>query len=296
MAIEGLLVYNIALDNARYQEEITSFLTAFRKNGMRLTPVSNTKVFNLVEENPSRFGFAVFWDKDIHVARYLEDEARIPIFNNQHTIETCSDKALIYLALRNYNIPTPKTVILPFTFNVNLLKYFDDVKEMISDLPYPFLVKDRFEALDDKIYLVADEPKFKSILIEIGKKSLLTQQYILPQGRRIIRVSVVGGSVIAAIERLRETDDAGKVIEEVRQIKVSRPIKQIAQGAARAVGADFASIDMIIDKKKRIYVYSVKTNASMLAIERATGMYISWYIARYIKKIFRLRRTQLTNY
>jgi hypothetical protein len=192
MAIEGLLVYNIALDNARYQEEIAAFLTAFRKNGLRLTPVSNIKVFNVVEENPNRFGFAVFWDKDIHVARYLEDEAHIPIFNNQHAIGTCSDRALTYLALRNYNVPMPQTVILPYTFNVSLLNYYEDVREMLVDLPYPFLIKDRFESLEDRVYLIPDEAKFKEVLIEVGKKSLMAQQYILPQGRRVLRVSVVG--------------------------------------------------------------------------------------------------------
>jgi ribosomal protein S6--L-glutamate ligase/gamma-F420-2:alpha-L-glutamate ligase len=292
MAIEGLLVYNIALDNARYQEEIASFLTAFRKNGLRLTPVSNIKVFNLVEENPSRFGFAVFWDKDIHVARYLEDEARIPIFNNQHAIGTCSDRALTYLALRNYNVPTPQTVILPYTFNVSLLNYYEDVREMLVDLPYPFLVKDRFESLEDRVYLIPDEAKFKEVLIEAGKKSLMAQQYILPQQRHVLRVSVVGGQVIAGIERFRETDDDGGIVEEVRQIRINRQLKKIAQAAAKAVGADFAAVDLIVDRKKRIFVYSVKTNASPLAIEKATGMYISWYIARYIKKTFRARRAQ----
>jgi len=292
MAIEGLLVYNIALDNAKYQEEITSFLTAFRKNGLRLMPVSNIKVFNLVEENPSRFAFAVFWDKDIHVARYLEDEAHIPIFNNQHTISTCSDKALIYLALRNYNVPTQHTVVLPYTFNVNLLNYFEEVKDMMSELPYPFLIKDRFESVDDKVFLVPDEAKFKEVLIEAGKKSLLAQQYILPQQRRLIRVSVVGGQVIVGVERYREYNDDSKLVEEMRQIKITRPIKKIAQAASDAVGADFAAVDLIIDRKKRIFVYSIKTNAGTLAIERATGMYVSWYIARYIKKTFRLRRAQ----
>lgn len=292
MAIEGLLVYNIALNNARYQEEIASFLAAFRKNGMRLTPVSNIKVFNLVEENPSRYGFAVFWDKDIHVARYLEDEAHIPIFNNQHTIETCSDKALIYLALRNYNVPTPATVILPYTFNVSLLNYFDDVKEMLNELPYPILIKDRFESLDSKVYLIPDENGFKEALIEVGKKSLLAQQYILPQQRHFYRVSVVGGIVIAAIERLRDTNDEGQVIEQAVPIKITLPIRKLAMAAAKAVGADFCAVDIIVDRKKRLYVYSVKTNAGTLAIERATGLHVSWYIGRYIKKVFRARRAQ----
>jgi len=295
MAIEGLLVYNIALNNARYQEEITSFLSAFRKNGMRLTPVSNIKVFNLVEENPSRYAFAVFWDKDIHVARYLEDEAHIPIFNNQHTIETCSDKALIYLALRNYNVPTPGTVILPYTFNVSLLNYFDDVKEMLNDLPYPILIKDRFESLDSKVYLIPDENGFKEALIEVGKKSLLAQQYVLPQQRHFYRVSVVGGIVIAAVERLRDTNDEGQVIEQAVPIKITLPIRKLAMAAAKAVGADFCAVDIIVDRKKRLYVYSVKTNAGTLAIERATGLHVSWYIGRYIKKVFRARRAQYSN-
>jgi len=292
MAIEGLLVYNIALNNARYQEEITSFLSAFRKNGLRLTPVSNIKVFNLVEENPSRYAFAVFWDKDIHVARYLEDEARIPIFNNQHTIETCSDKALIYLALRNYNIPTPKTVILPYTFNVSLLNYFEDVKEMLTELPYPILIKDRFESLDSRVYLIPDEKGFKEALIEAGKKSLLAQQYVLPQQRRFLRISVVGGLVIAGVERLRETNDEGKVVERAVPIRINAMMKKLATAASKAVGADFAAVDIIVDRKKKMYVYSVKTNAGTLAIERATGLHVSWYIGRYIKKMFRARRAQ----
>jgi gamma-F420-2:alpha-L-glutamate ligase len=292
MAIDALLVYNVVLDNNRFEQQIETFIAAFKKHRIRLRPVSNTKVFKLVEENPSRFAFAVFWDKDLHIARYLEEDAHIPVFNSQQAIATCNDKAMTFLALRNYNIPTPKTIILPYTFNVNVLNFFEDVKAMIEDIDYPFLLKERHESIDGKVYIIQNEKQFKEALLLVGKKSLLVQEYIPADSRRNIRVNIVGGNFISAVERIQSSTDDKH--EKLQQVKVKRFIKRVAQASSHAVGADFAAIDILVIKK-RAYVYGVKTNASTIAIEEATGMYLTWYIARHIKRVFRNRRLQYYN-
>lgn len=290
MAINALLVYNIALNNERYTAEITNFITAFRKHKIKLHPVGNTKVFRLVEENPRKFQFAVFWDKDTFVARYLEETAKIPVFNNTSTIETCNDKGLMYLALRNYKVPIPETVILPYNFNINLLNYFSDVAEMIKDLPYPFLVKERYESFDSKVTFVNDEMEFKNFLLENGKKSLLVQEYIEPVKRHFYRFFVIGGQVIAGVEMIMYREKDGKIREKYNRIPVKRKFRKIAVAAFNAVGADFATVDMIYQAPKTVLVYSVRTNALFMAAEQVTGMYLSWYVARFIKIVYQNRK------
>lgn len=58
--------------------------------------------------------FAIFWDKDVRLAKTLE-AAGMKLFNSASAIELCDDKSLTHIALMN-RVPQPKTVLIPLTF------------------------------------------------------------------------------------------------------------------------------------------------------------------------------------
>lgn len=289
VAINALLVYNITQDNTKCQAQINAFVAAFQKFHVNLMPLPNSQVVSYTNEHPRAFAFAMFWDKDIHISTYLEDDLHLPVFNSKESIMTCDDKALTYLAFRNYSIPTPKTIILPYTFNINVLNYYDEVKAMISGLAFPFIVKERFGSYGDQVYLVHDEDELRTLLTKIGKSPLLVQQYVQEAYGRDYRINVVGGQVITAVERYNPNDFRSNVNQggTMKEVRISPKIKKLAVKAVRSVGADFAGVDIIFDKDKNPFVLEVNTNARTLGVERATGIYLTWYIAQYVKRHYR---------
>ena len=292
MAIEALLVYNITQDNERAQIQIKAFVDAFAKLKVKLTPLPNSQVVKHTQEHPKEFAFALFWDKDIHISTYLENDLDLPIFNSKESIMTCDDKALTYLAFRNFHIPTPRTTILPYTFNISVLKYYDEVKAMISSYTYPFIVKERFGSYGEQVYLVHDEKEFKALLEKVGKSPLLVQEYIQAAAGRDYRINVVGRQVITAVERYNPNDFRSNVNQggKMREVHISPKVRRLALNAVRAVGADFAGVDIIFNEKGEPLVIEVNTNARTISVEHATGIYLTWYIAKYIKNHYRRPR------
>jgi len=288
VAIQALLVYNITQHNEKGQAQINAFVEAFKKFNVNLMALPNSQIVDYTAEHPNAFAFAVFWDKDIHISTYLENDLRIPVFNSKESVMTCDDKALSYLAFRNYSIPTPKTIILPYTFNINVLNYYDEVKTMIAHLPYPFVVKERFGSYGEQVYLVNSEEEFKTLLVKVGKNPLLVQEYIKEAYGRDYRVNVVGHQVITSVERYNPNDFRSNVNQggTMTEVKLSPKLRKLAVDAVRAVGADFAGVDIILDKDKNPLVLEVNTNARTLSVENATGIYLTWYIARYVRHHF----------
>lgn len=288
MAIQALLVYNITQHNDKGQAQINAFVEAFKKFNVDLVALPNSQIVGYTSEHPKAFAFAVFWDKDIHISTYLENDLRIPVFNSKESVMTCDDKALTYLAFRNYSIPTPKTIILPYTFNINVLNYYDEVKQMIASLPFPLIVKERFGSYGEQVYLVHSEDEFKLLLEKVGKNPLLIQEYIKEAYGRDYRVNVVGRQVITSVERYNPNDFRSNVNQggTMTEVKLSTKLKKLAVDAVRAVGADFAGVDIILDKDKNPLVIEVNTNARTLGVENATGIYLTWYIARYVRHHF----------
>lgn len=288
MAIQALLVYNITQHNDKGQAQINAFVEAFKKFNVDLMALPNSQIVDYTAAHPNAFAFAVFWDKDIHISTYLENDLRIPVFNSKESVMTCDDKALTYLAFRNYSIPTPKTIILPYTFNINVLNYYDEVKTMIASLPFPFIVKERFGSYGEQVYLVDSEEEFKTLLGKVGKNPLLVQEYIKEAYGHDYRVNVVGHQVITAVERFNPNDFRSNVNQggTMMEVKLSVKLKKLAVDATRAVGADFAGVDIILDKDKNPLVLEVNTNARTLSVENATGIYLTWYIARYVRHHF----------
>ncbi|MFA5481286.1 MAG: RimK family alpha-L-glutamate ligase [Bacilli bacterium] len=295
---QAAIVYNLIRENnPDWNIQIEAFVTAFKKCGIELIPVANIDAYDYVKQYKAYLKFVLYWDKDLYLAELLETIG-VPVFNTSQAIRICDDKALTYIKLRRHGIPTPKTLVLPFTFGENVLKFYDRVKTLILEkgFKYPFVLKQRFGSFGEQVYLINNEPTFKKMLAAIGNKELLIQEFIEESSGRDYRVNVVGREAVSIVMRVNQGNFRSNVHQGGVMASVPHPDKRmlkLAVKAAKAVGADFAGVDILVNGAGDPLVIEVNSNARTVAVEEASNVYVSLLIARFIKKMYNIRKMDL---
>src|SRR5574344_76602 len=290
---QAVIFYNIIHEREeQWSTQVEAWITAFRKVGVKLIPVSNAQAFPYLKANKRYFKFCLFWDKDYYLAEAIESMG-LPLFNKAYTIRVCDDKALTFLRLKDNRVNTPKTVVLPFVCGQNVCDYYPAVQALVMEagIKFPYVVKERFGSTAEQVYLVKNEKEMKSLLRIVGTKQLLVQEFLRASEGKDYRVNVVGNKAITIVERINRRDfssnpNAGGILTNV--IKPDKRILKLAVKAAQAVDADYCGVDIMLDDFGNPLVTSVNSNARTLAVEAATGVYLTYYAAKYIKKKYKL--------
>jgi gamma-F420-2:alpha-L-glutamate ligase len=286
---KGVIIYNLINENnLDWTKQVDRFVNAFGKLNIELTKINNADAYKYIKENKGKLDFVLFWDKDSYLADAIE-KLDIKMFNSAEAIRICDDKALTYTALMKAGIKTPNTLVLPFTFGNNVLKYFDIINKMIisSNINYPFVVKERFGSFGDQVYLVHNEGEFILLLQQVGEKPLLVQEYLDFSFGKDLRVNIVGNKVLSSVLRINKQNFRSNVhqggrMEVVRGI--SKVVKDSALGASKACRCTFSGVDIVIDKDGNPYVLEVNSNARTIAVEQYTNISITDKIAEFIAK------------
>ena len=295
---QAAIVYNIVHEvNREWAEQIDAFVVAFKKCGIELIPVSNIDAYDYVKQYKRYINFILFWDKDVYLAELLETTG-IPVFNTSKAIRVCDDKALTYIKLKSHNIPTPKTLVLPFTFGQSLLKFYDRIKTLIAEngFKYPFVLKQRYGSFGEQVYLITSEVMFKKMLQAIGEKELLVQEFIEESSGRDFRINVVGREAVSIVMRVNQGNFRSNVHQGGIMSSVPHPDRRmlkLAVKAAKAVGVDFAGVDILMSASGEPVVVEVNSNARTIAVEEASKVYVSLFIARHIKRFYKIRKMDL---
>jgi carbamoylphosphate synthase large subunit len=113
-------------------------------------------------------------DDETQIARYLQMEHRIKVYNDESSMNFSIDRALLSISLRNALISSPATIALPFVVNVNIMQAIHEVKAMMQDILYPVLIKNRYPQPQEKIYFARDEKELIDIISLNPKSASLT--------------------------------------------------------------------------------------------------------------------------
>lgn len=159
------------------------------------------------------------------------------------------DKYLAYKLFQEHTIPTPDTY---------LISSLDDVRLCADKLP--LILKPRTESRGKGIHVVRDMEAFKdtaaALIEEYG--SCIAQDFIEEASGTDIRAFVIGGEVVAAMER---TAPEGSVTANLskggsaRIITLDAATKQLAVRIAQLFESEFAGVDLL------------RTNSGMMVIE-----------------------------
>lgn len=286
------LVTNEFLNAKKYSELNMWLVKAAEKYNIELVIKTNAELLvdlsgdqtiqNMIAlEKPE---FVLFWDKDIRLASFLESLS-IKVYNCSKAIEVCDNKAMTHITLNQKNIKMPKTIIAPMTYeNIGFTNY-EFVERMKKQLSFPIVLKECYGSFGQQVYLVHDDIELMSCIEKIGAKPFLFQEYIKSSFGRDIRLNVVGNQVVATMYRYSDTGDFRANITNGGKMKPFKPTKkqeQLAIDCVKALGLDFAGVDMLFGENEELIVCEVNSNAHFKNIYDCTGVNVAEHILEYI--------------
>lgn len=278
--MQGVLITNAFARAGSFARMRDLFLQAAARLDIRLEPLTNAQCVSLPAAD-----FALFYDKDIRLAARLE-AAGVRVFNSARAIALCDDKTLTYLALQKAGVAQPDTVLCPKTFPGLGYGEAAFVAEIGARLGWPLVVKEGMGSFGNEVYLCQSAAEARALLQKIDDKPALFQRFIAGSAGRDKRLFVVGGRVIAAIERRNTRGDFRANIENggvAAAIAPTAAEETLALAACRALGLDFGGVDLLDDGGAPL-VCEVNSNAHFAGLMAATGADPAGEILQYIRR------------
>jgi RimK family alpha-L-glutamate ligase len=285
--MKGILVVNEFLHLNKFNEIHQWLLDAASKLSIDMQLVTNAELLIDMSRIKQRgkADFILFWDKDIKLAGYLE-QLGYPVFNSARAIELCDDKALTHLALWKKGIPMPRTIVAPKTFdNIGYTNYHF-LEEVAKRLGFPMVIKECFGSFGQQVYLAATQEELLSLVKKIGSKPMLFQEFIKASFGRDLRLQVVGDQVIAGMYRYSNSGDFRANLTIGGKMKPHTPTREqteLAIRCCRAIGLDFAGVDLLFNENGDVLVCEVNSNAHFKNIYDCTGVNAAEAILNFIK-------------
>lgn len=245
---------------------------------------------DIVRNRPSlrseRADFCVYFDKDKYAARALERNMRL--FNRAEAVELCDDKMLTYLALEGF--PMPETVSSLLCYSTP--PEHDPLIGEAERLGYPVVVKENFGSLGRQVYLAHTREELETLHARLLAKPHLFQRFVKESAGRDLRVIVVGGKAVAAMERTASGGDFRANLAgggKGKRVTADGEGARLAEAVADRLGLDFCGVDLLFGEEGYL-VCEVNSNAFFGGIEAVTGINVARAYAEHIVREMRENR------
>lgn len=278
------LVVNEFISSKKFQQIFDWLVEAAKNERCELEVQSNAALCMDLERQMKKRKpqFAIFWDKDVRLARLLEKKG-IRLFNSARSIEICDDKARTYIALCNSGIRMPRTIIAPKTFLPQGYPRFDFLERAESQLGYPMVIKECFGSFGQQVHLASDRKQMTEYLLQIKNRPFLFQEYIKSSKGRDIRIQMVGSHAVASMYRYNESDFRANITGGGRMKPYEPDSGQLAMARAvmRELELDFAGVDILFGKNEEPIFCEVNSNAHFVNLYHCTGRNAAIDIVRH---------------
>ena len=205
----------------------------------------------------------------------LEDRG-IRVINSPRAIERTVDKFWTSTLLEQCGIPTPETVVC------------DDPDEAIAAYRTlgDVIVKPLFGSMGLGMVRVSDEEMAFRVFRTIEQiRGVYYVQRTVDHDGTDIRAFVLGGRVIAAIER-RASGWRTNLARggTARSLSLGEQLSALAVRAAAAVGADYAGVDLLTGRDGTTYVLEVNGIPGWRGLQEATGLDIAGRLVDHLAR------------
>jgi ribosomal protein S6--L-glutamate ligase len=211
-------------------------------------------------------------------------EARgVPVINSPRAIERTVDKFYTTALLQEAGLPVPDTVVCE--------RHADALAAVraMGDV----VIKPIFGSLGHGMVRVTDPEVARRVVEPLEQvSSVFYVQQTIDHGGCDIRVFVIGGRVVGAIER---TAPAGEWRTNVARGGSARAIDlpvawaDLARRATAIVGADYAGVDLLPSRDGRVFVLEVNGIPGWQGLQQATGLDVAGLIADHTVARVRVR-------
>jgi RimK family alpha-L-glutamate ligase len=205
----------------------------------------------------------------------LEDRGT-RVVNSPRAIERTVDKFWTSTLLEQCGIPTPETVVC------------DDPEEAIAAYRTlgDVIVKPLFGSMGLGMVRVSDEEMAFRVFRTIEQiRGVYYVQRTVDHDGTDIRAFVLGGRVIAAIERRASgwrTNLARGATARI--LSLSEQLSALAVRAAAAVGADYAGVDLVTGRDGTTYILEVNGIPGWRGLQEATGLDIAGRLVDHLAR------------
>jgi len=201
----------------------------------------------------------------------------VRVINSPRTIERSVNKFYTTTLLHDAGLPVPETVVCERAEDaMTAARAMGDV-----------VIKPIFGSLGHGMVRVSDPETALRVVRALEQiRSVFYVQRAIDHGGRDLRVFVVGGRVIGAIERRAPEGDwrtnvaIGGVATAVR---VDPDVERVALAAAAVVGADYAGVDVLPARDGSLFVLEVNGIPGWQGLQRATGIDVAGSIVEHVE-------------
>lgn len=211
----------------------------------------------------------------VDVLHWIEERG-VTVMNSPRALERSVDKFYTTALLEEAGLPSPETVVCEGPADaMAAVRAMGDV-----------IIKPLFGAMGHGMVRVSDPDvalRVTQALDEI--RAVFYVQRAVDHGGRDVRVFVVGGRVLGAIERRAP---AGEWRTNVSRAGSARPFDLpaawggLAVRAAAAVGADYAGVDLLPARDGAVFVLEVNAVPGWQALQEVTGIDVAGAIVDHL--------------
>lgn len=213
------------------------------------------------------------------VVRHMESTDGVVVINSADSIMAARDKLLAHQMLAEAGVPFPRTV---------LARQPSDVSKMIKLVGGPPVILKLLSGTHGKgVMLGRDLDEIQASLDTVWalNQTLLIQEYVRESAGTDIRVLVVGGRVLGAMQR---TATLGRFRANVHQgaavaeYPLDDELEWLALRSAEVVGLDIAGVDLVRGADG-YQVIEVNSAPGFEGFEQATGRNVAAEMLRYVR-------------
>lgn len=288
----GWLIVNSYYNPAKFNSLYKVLEESAEKAGLKFskwTSDSKQTIIGALAKEPKP-NFVLFWDKDVQLAKAMELSG-LRLFNSADAIAAADDKVETLLKLAKYHIPIVDTIPAPTCFP-GCKRNVSSAEQAAKLLGWPLVIKENKGSFGAQVYLAHNAKEAERILLHIGEHDCHFQRFIADSAGKDLRVTVVGGKVICAMERQSGSKQEFRSNIGQGGTAFARPIspleEKMALAATAALGLDFAGVDILLGKGENDrYVCEVNSNPQLQSTIDTCGINpatnIMWHIRSAIK-------------
>jgi RimK family alpha-L-glutamate ligase len=173
-------------------------------------------------------------------ALHVLAEQGVRCVNSPRAIERTIDKSWAGAVLTLAGVPTPPTIVC---------ERYEDAIQAFDELGGDIVVKPLFGAMGHGIVRVEDRDLAHRVFraLELERSVYYVQRTVAPAGRRDLRLLVVGGEIVGAMERATDSWRANIARgARPRAVMLGDDERRLALAAAVALEADVAGVDLLV--------------------------------------------------
>lgn len=213
------------------------------------------------------------------VIRHLE-RLGVKCFNSSNSIDTVKDKLFTQQILAENDLPVPKTMLVKFPVDTDLVE---------KTIGFPVVIKTLSGSQGKGVFLSENRKNFEDLmqLIEVtnSKVNVILQEFMRDSYGRDLRVFTLGGKAIACMERNSAHDDFKANFSSGGTVKthpITPEIEWLALEATRILGLDISGVDLLFDGD-HFRICEVNSSPGFEGLEQTCDTDIAKEIFHYLK-------------